>query len=114
MPEESKPKRLDAEGWARMLVGTAITIVTAWRLFVADIHGYIDTVSEREQEKVTNAVHGHMLILMDSINAAAVARDSAVWQRMDRMDSTHRVLQDQNRAILHGLERMLDVGYAPN
>lgn len=115
MPDTEKRKKpLETEGWVRMLVGTAITIVTAWRLFVVDIHGYIDSVSEREQERVSATVQGQMLILMDSITAASASRDSAVWHRMDRMDSTHRVLQQQNSEILRSLERMLDIGYAPH
>lgn len=64
---ETEVKKLNMEGWVRMVVGAVVTVVTTWQLFTHEIHGYIDQQAQRISRSVTYEVTGQMLMVMDSL-----------------------------------------------
>lgn len=76
-------------GWAAQLLFAALTVISTWRLFAGEIHGYIDgQVNELRTEvarEVAEIGEGHMLMLSDSLAAMELrtgARLDAIEERM--------------------------------
>lgn len=73
-------------GWAAQLMFAALTVISTWRLFAGEIHGYIDQQVSDMRTEVTREVaaigEGHMLMVTDSL--AAMEQRTAV--RLDAIE----------------------------
>lgn len=79
-PEPKPTPRLSipTDGWTRAVVTALLTLLGSWEVVKNSIEEHIDQRMEEQRQALVNYIDGRVLILQDSLNAAAMVRDAAM------------------------------------
>lgn len=94
-PTTTTTPRFPADSWTRAVVTALLTLAGSWQLVTQQIEAYIDTRMQEQHRQLVDYIDGRVLMLQDSLNQAAIARDTAMRRDLqEALSAQSQAMQD--------------------